>query len=152
MRIFKEEQRFTQTWLLVLLAISVIAPLLIITKEYLAEDSTTMSSNEFILTLVAISVSIGFIFFFRLSTRIDEKGIHYQFFPVHFSIKTIAWSGINSAIIRNYDPIGDYGGWGIKGSSLWGKKGKSVTISGDIGIQLKLKKRKTIIDRYSKEI
>ena len=65
MRIFKEEQRFTQTWLLVLLAISVIAPLLIITKEYLAEDST-MSNNEFILTLVAISVSIGFIFFFKL--------------------------------------------------------------------------------------
>ena len=144
MRIFKEEQRFTQTWLLVLLAISVIAPLLIITKEYLAEDST-MSSNEFILTLVAISVSIGFIFFFRLSTRIDEKGIHYQFFPVHFSIKTIGWSEINSAIIRNYDPIGDYGGWGIKGGSLWGEKGKSITISGDIGIQLKLKNRKLLL-------
>ena len=144
MRIFKEEQRFTQTWLLVLLAISVIAPLLIITKEYLAEDSTK-SSNEFILTMVAISVSIGFIFFFRLSTRIDEKGIHYQFFPVHFSIKTIAWSGINSAIIRNYDPIGDYGGWGIKGGSLWGEKGKSITISGDIGIQLKLKNGKLLL-------
>ena len=74
MRIFKEEQRFTQTWLLVLLAISVIAPLLIITKEYLAEDST-MSSNEFILTLVAISVSIGFIFFFSCPiNRLLHKG------------------------------------------------------------------------------
>ena len=46
MRIFKEEQRFTQTWLLVLLAISVIAPLLIITKEYLAEDIEVESEFE----------------------------------------------------------------------------------------------------------
>ena len=70
---------------------------------------------------------------------------YYQFFPVHFSIKTIGWSEINSAIIRNYDPIGDYGGWGIKGGLLWGKKGKSVTISGDIGIQLKLKNGKLLL-------
>ena len=54
-------------------------------------------------------------------------------------------SEINSAIIRNYDPIGDYGGWGIKGGLLWGKKGKSVTISGDIGIQLKLKNGKLLL-------
>jgi hypothetical protein len=34
---------------------------------------------------------------------------------------------------------------GIKGGSLWGEKGKSVTISGDIGIQLKLKNGKLLL-------
>ena len=130
MRIFKEEQRFTQTWLLVLLAISVIAPLLIITKEYLAEDST-MSSNEFILTLVAISVSIGFIFFFKLSTRIDEKGIHYQFFPFHFSFKTISWDEISKAGIRTYSPISEFGGWGLRGGFFF-NKGKNKASSSAI--------------------
>ena len=83
MRIFKEEQRFTQLWLIVLLAVSLIVPIAIVVKEYMQENSS-MSTNELILTLSGILVSVAFIFFFKLTTRIDEKGIHYQFFPFHF--------------------------------------------------------------------
>lgn len=139
MKVFKEEQRFTQTWLIVLLALSILVPIGITVQEYLKEN-TKMTTNEFVLTLVGIFVTISFIFLFKLTTRIDETGIHYQFFPFHFSIKTITWSEINTAKVRSYDPIREYGGWGIKGGSLWNKsKGKAVNISGDIGIQLALK-------------
>ncbi len=81
-----------------------------------------MSTNEFILTLSGILVSVAFIFFFKLTTRIDEKGIHYQFFPFHFKLKKIAWSEITSATVRTYDPIGEYGGWGLKGGSFGTKQ------------------------------
>ena len=151
MKVFKEEQRFTQSWLIALLGISVIAPIIMITKEYL-EDNSSMTTNEFILTLVAIIVSLSLIFFFKLTTRIDENGIHYQFFPFHFSLRNIKWSEIEKANVRTYDPIGEYGGWGLKGGALWNKKsGKAVNVSGDIGIQLELKNGKKLLIGTQKE-
>ena len=152
MKIFKEEQRFTQTWLIVLLAISVLVPIGIICKEYFKED-TTMTTNEFVLTNLGILISISFIFLFKLTTRIDEKGIHYQFFPFHFKLRLISWNEISKATIRTYDPIGEYGGWGLKGGSLWNKsKGKAINVSGDIGIQLELVNgKKLLIGTQKKE-
>jgi hypothetical protein len=139
MRIFKEEQRFTQTWLILLLAVGAIVPIAIICKEYLEENSK-VSTNSFVFSIVAIIASIGFIFFLKLKTRIDETGIHYQFFPFHLKFKIIKWNEIEIATVRTYDPIGDYGGWGVKGGLLWSKgNGKCVNVSGDIGIQLQLK-------------
>ncbi len=88
MKIFKEEQRFTQTWLIVLLAFSIIVPIVITTKEYLAIDSK-ITTNQFVLTLLGISISVAFIFFFKLKTRIDEIGIHYQFSPFHLKMKLL---------------------------------------------------------------
>ena len=151
MKIFKEEQRFTQTWLIVLLGISVVVPIILITKEYLEENSS-MTTNEFILTLGGIIVSLSLIFFFKLTTRIDETGIHYQFFPFHFSLRLIKWSEIEKAYVRTYDPIGDYGGWGLKGGSLWNKKkGNAINVSGDVGIQLELKTGKKLLIGTQKE-
>lgn len=151
MKIFKEEQRFTQLWLLILLAISLIVPVTIIIKEY-AHENSTMSSTEFTLILLGIISSFAFIFIFKLTTRIDEYGIHYQFFPFHFSFKKIAWSEIEKAYVRNYDPIDEYGGWGLKGGLLWNKKnGIAINISGTVGIQLKLKNGKKLLIGTKKE-
>ena len=151
MKVFKEEQRFTQTWLIALLLISVIVPVILITKEYLEENSS-MTTNEFVLTLGGIIASLSLIFFFKLTTRIDETGIHYQFFPFHFSLRLIKWSEIEKVYVRTYDPISEYGGWGLKGGSLWNsKKGKAINVSGDIGIQLELKTGKKLLIGTQKE-
>jgi hypothetical protein len=145
MKIFKEEQRFSQTWLIAILAIGIAVPIIVVTKEY-AEINTTMSTREFVLTIVGIVISAAFVFFFQLKTRIDEKGIYYQFLPFHLKMKYINWEEIETANIRTYNPIGEYGGWGIKGGALWNKaKGKCVNISGDIGIQLVLKNGKKLL-------
>ena len=145
MKIFKEEQRFTQTWLKIILAISLIVPIIVVSKEYLEENSK-ITTNEFILTLVGITVSVAFIFFIKLKTSIDEKGIHYQFYPFHLKMKLIKWEAIKKAQVRTYDPISEYGGWGLKGGSFWNKeKGKCVNISGDIGIQVEFKNGKNLL-------
>lgn len=151
MKVFKEEQRFVQTWLIILLGISVIVPILLIVKEYYKEN-TTMSINEFVFSILGILVSIGFIFFFKLTTRIDEKGIHYQFFPFHFSLKTILWDEIFSAEVRKYNAISEYGGWGLKGGFPFNRKrGKAINIAGNIGIQLVLKNDKKLLIGTQKE-
>ena len=149
MKVFKEEQRFTQTWLIVLLSISTIIPLIIMFTEYYKGKT---SLNELLLTIGIVVVSCGFIFFFKLKTRIDEIGIHYQFLPFHLSFKSINWTKINKAYVKTYDPIGDFGGWGLKGGSLWNKsKGKAINVSGDIGIQLELKNGQKLLIGTKKE-
>ena len=145
MRIFKEEQRFTQTWLIVLITISMLVPIIIIIKEF-SKENTTMSMNEFLFSIILMPLCALPIFFFKLKTRIDEKGIHYQFFPFHFSARSIAWSELKSAETRKYDAITEYGGWGLKGGFFWRKsKGVAYNVSGDIGIQLEYKNGKKIL-------
>ena len=143
MKVFKEEQRFTQTWLIVLLAFSLIVPIVIIIKEIMTED-IIVSIKQNIVIIFALIIAITPIFFFKLTTRIDEKGVYYQFFPFHFSLKLISWNEISKAYIRTYNPISDYGGWGLKGG--WSKsKGKALNVSGDIGLQLVLKNDKKLL-------
>ena len=56
------------------------------------------------------------------------------------------WSEIDKAYVRQYDALGEYGGWGLKGGKLWKKeKGKAINVSGDIGIQLELKDGKKLL-------
>jgi hypothetical protein len=151
MRIFKEEQRFTQNWLLVLITISIIVPIILIVNEFSKENSN-MSMNEFIFSIVLIPLCIAPIFFFKLKTRIDETGIHYQFFPFHFSTKTIPWLEIKSVNTRKYYAITEYGGWGLKSGFLSRKsKGIAYTVSGDQGIQLVMKNGEKILIGTNKE-
>ncbi|WP_373942517.1 hypothetical protein OEG92_04635 [Polaribacter sejongensis] len=145
MKIFKEEQNFRQTWLIVLLIIACIVPVTMMIKKYLKEDST-LSTQEFAITIGVILLSISLIFFFKLTTKIDEVGIHYQFFPLHFKVKTIPWNTISKAYVRTYYPISEFGGWGLRGGFFFNKgKEKAVNVSGDIGIQLILKNGKKLL-------
>ena len=150
MKVFNEEQQFRQLWLMVLLGFSLLVPVGLIINEYI-KDNTSMTTNEFLGSLIGIIASVLLIFIFKLSTRIDEKGIHYQFFPFHFSMKTLLWSEITKAEVRTYDPIGEYGGWGLR-YSFNKKKGNAVNVSGNIGIQLTLKNgKKLLIGTQKKE-
>lgn len=144
MRIFKEEQRFTQMWLIILLIISTIGPIALITNKFI--KSNRMDIVEYLITLLIILSATGLIFIFKLKTRIDRAGIHYQFFPFHFKMKTILWNEIKHAETRTYDALSEYGGWGLKGGSLWNKKkGIAINVKGNIGIQLTLNSGKKIL-------
>jgi hypothetical protein len=145
MKIFKEEQRFNQTWLIILMLVSTIVSIGIYVKEYTEnpENFTNLEVIGFIFLILLVS---GFIFFFKLTTRIDEIGIHYKFFPFHWSFRVIHWNEIQKVYVRTYDPFGEYGGWGLKGGIFWDKPtGKAINVSGDIGIQLILKNGKKLL-------
>ncbi len=151
MKVFKEEQKFTQTWFILLMGVSLVVPLVLIINEY-AKDNSNFTTNGFLITLGVLLLSIAPLFFFKLITRIDEKGIHYQFFPFHLKTRHITWKEISKAHVRIYDPIGDYGGWGLKGGFFWNKsKGIAINVSGDIGIQLELTNGKKILIGTKKE-
>lgn len=143
MKVFKEEQRFTQLWFLTIMGISILVPIGILINDYNKQDSD-LSLSSMLLIILFLLICIVPIFFFKLKTRIDEIGIHYQFFPFQLIFRTIKWLEISNAYVRTYDPIGEFGGWGLKGG--WSsKKGKAINVSGDIGIQLELTNGKKLL-------
>jgi hypothetical protein len=151
MKVFIEEQRLTQSWLVAIVGIALLIPVGVIINKITKEDST-MSSLEIIIFILVISLTIVPIFMFKLKTRIDEKGVYYQFFPLHFKARFIPWAEVENAHVRKYSPISEYGGWGLRGGFIFtSKNGKAVNISGDIGLQLELKTGKRLLIGTQKE-
>lgn len=151
MRVFKEEQRFNQLWIVLLIIISILVPLGIILGIYL-KNPQSFSALELIAIVSVIIIASCIIFLFKLQTRIDENGIHYKFFPFHIKYKHLKWNEIDEAYVRKYDALSEYGGWGLKGGALWKKsKGVAINVFGDIGIQLILKNGKKLLIGTQKE-
>ncbi len=75
-----------------------------------------------------------FILNFRLDTVIKTDGIYIRFFPFHRTFRFYAWETLAKCYVREYSPIGEYGGWGLR-YSMSGK-GKAYNFSGSKGLQL----------------
>lgn len=160
MKVFKEEQRFTQSWLIIIIVLATIVPFLIgvygVYQQIIMKvpfGDKPMSDVGLIIFTVCMFLFSTLVFFFKLTTRIDEKGIHYQFFPLHFSLRTISWNEISKAGVRTYLPISEFGGWGLRGGFFFNKgKEKAINVSGNIGIQLVFKNgEKLLIGTQKKE-
>jgi hypothetical protein len=145
MKIFIEEQKFTQSWLFIGLAFGLIVVTMPIIKDWahISQGSLGEMLNNLGGILIILLVFTLFIFF-KLKTRIDEKGVYYQYLPFHFSYRFLPWNSISKCFVRNYDAIFEYGGWGLK-FSFRKSKGKSFTVKGDVGLQLELMDGKKIL-------
>ena len=142
MNTFIEKQRFTQWWLWLILASALIAPLTVCLYD-IHYHKAAHSTSELIAGAVVPAAIILLFMSFRLDTRIDESGVWYRFFPLQAKMGCVVWADVEKAYIRKYNPILDYGGWGIRFGL--GGKGKAYNISGNIGLQLELKTGKKIL-------
>jgi len=151
MKVFIEQQKFTQLLVIIILSIVIIVAGYSTFKEL--DQITTGSLTEKLSALSGLIIVLLVVLLFtklKLKTRIDEKGIYYQFFPFHLSFKFIDWNTISKCKIRNYNPITEYGGWGVKFGLK--KKEKAYTTKGNIGLQLVLKNgTKVLIGTQKKE-
>lgn len=65
----------------------------------------------------------------RLTVRVDAAGIHYQYVPFLRRWRHWPWREFRQVFPRTYSPLGEYGGWGIKGLpgdlayNVWGPDG-----------------------------
>ena len=51
----------------------------------------------------------------KLTVRVDAFGVHYQYTPLFNRWRHWPWSELTQVFPRTYSPLGDYGGWGIRG-------------------------------------
>jgi hypothetical protein len=73
--------------------------------------------------------------------RIEKEGIYIRYFPFHFKPLFFNWSEIDHFELRKYNPLSEYGGWGLKGS----KNNRAYNVSGDMGLQITLKSGRKLL-------
>ena len=147
MKIFKEEQRFTQWWIWLLFLSLNLFFFYGIYQQLILDISfgSKPTSNIFLIIISGVFLIITvFFFFLKLKTRIDESGIYYRFSPIQSKFKKIKWGTIKSVKVIKFKPIIDYGGWGIKL--------KSYTVKGNTGIIFEFKNDKKFLIGSQKEI
>lgn len=86
-----------------------------------------------LIVTAAVNVSITVLFFLvKLETHLEKDLIVVRFFPLLLKPRKIYRSEVKTIFVREYKPIQEYGGWGIKGSS----NNRAYNISGKIGLQI----------------
>lgn len=128
--VFLEVQKPTQWWLWFIILIFLFSSLYVSIHEFTKTDSL-MNWENWVSVLIPFLISILF-FIMRLKTRIDSKGVFVQFIPFHLKEHFFSWNDIQNCALREYSPVGEYGGWGIKYGM--GGVGKAYNISGNIGL------------------
>jgi len=141
--LYTESQRFKQiiVWvLLIAIFIFVSTPqIYILIKQVflgIPVGNRPMSNvGVWVVTSVSIVIPLLVIQLFllmKLETKIAETGIYVRYLPFQMKFKFYSWSDLSKCYVRQYNPVGEYGGWGMKGMG----KNKALNISGNNGIQL----------------
>jgi len=100
---FKEEQMFGQWWLWLILGALLLLPVYGLYKQVILEESfgTKPTSNLALLFMfVVILLLFGLIWWMRLRTEIDQKGIRVTFSPL--DRQNILWIDVQSAKVIDY--------------------------------------------------
>jgi hypothetical protein len=89
---------------------------------------------------IAVVIGVAVLMYvMKLTVRVDEQALHVRFFPL--VKKDIPLEDIARWEARNYRPILEYGGWGIR--CRW--KGMAYNVSGKRGVQLEFTNGKLLL-------
>lgn len=150
--LFSEEQRFTQKWIWLLIIgatlISVVPTIYgIFSQEITGKPwGNNPAETEVLILILLVEIIImgGLIILFikmRLKIEIKQDGLWFSYPPFMRKIQQIKKEEIEKFEVRTYNPVTEYGGWGLKGSS----KNKAYNVSGNTGLQVYLRNGKRIL-------
>jgi len=103
-------------------------------------------SNIALAVVAPFFIALGVLLFWlfvssRLETRVTDAGIFIRFYPFHIRRIKIPFEEIKDFQACSYNPIVDYGGWGIR----YGVKGRAYNVSGNRGVRLTFKDGSTLL-------
>lgn len=142
--LFSEKQRFTQWWIWVILLVPFfISGYGVYQQLYLGIPFGKQTVSDFSLLsiffgMLCLPVSM---LIFCLHTQITKEGILVKFFPFHIKFREYKWADLKNIHVRKYSPIGEYGGWGLRGFG----NNKALNVSGNIGLQLEFHNGKKLL-------
>ena len=142
--LFSETQKFKQWWIwLLLLGLNGTTLFGIYQQLFLDQQFGNKPLSDVSLIITGIFISIITIIFllFKLETHIKEDGIYVRFFPIHISFRFYTWESISKLEVREYKPVSEFGGWGIRGFG----NNRALNVSGNIGLQLEFKDGKKLL-------
>ena len=138
---FKETQKMKQLWLWILLSVlAVIWIWGIVQQIFLGIPFGNKPASDLGLILIGLILISPIILIFKLTliTEVRKDAVYYKLSPIQFKFKKIEPEEIEEYFTRQYKPLSEYGGWGIR----IGRKGKAYNVSGNMGMQFILKNRK----------
>lgn len=127
--LYTESQRFKQWWIWAL-----IVGICTFVGVPIYQQAKVNISMEIIFPLIIILLVVLLFLSLRLETLIKEDGIYVRFFPFIIKYKRYDWDSIEQLYVRKYNPIAEYGGWGMR-FGIFGK-GMAYNVSGNIGLQI----------------
>jgi hypothetical protein len=141
--VFYEEQRLTQWWIKIILAVLLIGLTTAAIVGILTKKTGLLPA-----TAIVAPVAVLILFFrsLKLQVRINGDSINYRFLPIQRKYRTIKQADILKMDVITYDPVEDYGGWGIR----FGEKGTAYTAKGNHGLSIHLVTEKNILIGTSK--
>lgn len=135
---YREVQRFRQIWLwAVVLAIAGLQWYAAVEQFLFKRPFGDNPMRDIPLAIYWVIFGIGLpalLFFSQLITEVLDDGIYIRFSPFHWTFRRIAFTEIKQCKVQTYNPIRDYGGWGVRIRY----KGKAYNVSGDRGVQIEL--------------
>ncbi len=132
---FSEKQKFKQWWIwLILIGINTTFLIAICMQLFagIPFGNNPMNDVSLIISFAAAVIFSLLFISLKLETQISAEGIYIRFFPFHLKVKFLPWDDIKTSIVRKYSPIGEYGGWGLRGF----KSDMAYNVSGNMGLQL----------------
>lgn len=116
--LFREVQRFRQPWIWAILG--GIALLMLVLGP--------ISWGG----LVVVGVVAGLLYSLRLETEVRADGIYLKMWPLHRSFRQISWIDIERYEPKQYMPLREFGGWGIR----WAPGKIAYNVRGNQGIRI----------------
>ena len=140
--LYQEKQFVSPKIKLILILHAII--IVIVTALLLYKSQIPTTKNICIIAAIITTETILLIIInsARLKTQIYPDRIQCQLKPLMLKPKTIKFNQISAYFIRQYSPIRDFGGWGIR-LSMKGS-GRAYNIKGNIGLQI-MRKDHTLI-------
>lgn len=126
---FAETQRLLRHWWPLLLVPLLLGPLLLSvpwaqTGHFPLRPALVVAALELLVLALAPVLDV----------RLDATGACYRLRPLQWRWRHVPWAGVARAYVRHYDPLDEYGGWGLKGTAA----NRAYNIAGDEGLQLEL--------------
>lgn len=142
---FKEEQKYRQAWLWFIIVPLVAGSILFFLSGFNqqifhGEDfGNKPMSNIGLITVsifsILIMILVAALFYFtRMIVTISSESIHLLYPPLLRKEIIFKSDEILKYEVRTYNPILEYGGWGVKTGNK--KNGKAYNVRGNIGLQL----------------
>lgn len=136
--LFREVQQFRQLWIWGVLACSSLSALYAALMPFFLKDSW---SENVVVNIILIGFGLIFGIFFpilfyttKLVTEVRSDGLYLSFYPLLFHRIKIPFETVVNCEVTTYNPLRDYGGWGIR----YGSNAKAFNVSGDRGVLLEL--------------
>ena len=140
---FREVQRFSQWWFWALLMIPIaVLGFTLRLQTRLGQTVTHPAASNRVLMAVTGSLVLLVLLLSqaKLITEVREDALSIRFFLL-WKQRVIPWRTIESAEAVTYNPIEEFGGWGVR----WGRTGMAYNVSGSQGVRLRLTNGQTVL-------